>query len=71
MAQVVSPHIWYPAGYPGVAVDLRQISMWNPQTVDSVVFANVRFAGTDVQPTVRYELAAFELAKQASMTAGG
>jgi len=67
MAAVSSPHIWYPSGYPWTAYDLRKIQNWIQSTSTLV---GVTFIGNrDVQ--VLFDAAAFEVAKQASMDAGG
>lgn len=49
MAQVVSPNIWYPSGYPGSAYDLRTVVMFcrSPHDYDNV---RVMFFG---DPTYR------------------
>lgn len=69
MAQVASPHIWYPDGYPGSAYDLRQIVTWNPKT-DANQIAQVRFVGDPVAVT-DFDMADFEAAKQNSLDNGG
>jgi hypothetical protein len=68
MAQVTSPHIWYPAGYPGTAYDLRKIVAWSPAQNPANV--RVRFIGDPV-PIVEFVATAFETQKQASIDAGG
>jgi len=67
--EIVSPHIWYPSGYPGTAYDLREAIAWNPKSgfPDIVV---VRFVGGTVT-VVEFNLAAFEVAKQTSLDNGG
>lgn len=69
MAMVVSPHIWYPDGYPGSAYDLRQITMWWPD--QNAAFILCRFDGTNTAATVRFNAAAYEAAKQNSLDNGG
>ncbi len=65
MAAVTSPHIWYPAGYPGTAYDLRKVQNW--VQIDAT-YVGVTFIGNrDVQVT--FTAAAFEVAMQASVNA--
>jgi hypothetical protein len=68
MAMVVSHHIWYPAGYPGTAYDLRQITAWHD--VDDPTLVRVRFVGDPVA-VVEFNKLAFETAKQDSLDHGG
>jgi hypothetical protein len=65
MAQVSSPHIWYPSGYPGTAYDLRTILDWVAVTGSNV---RVRFQNAPDAPVI-FNQAAFEAAKQASLSA--
>jgi hypothetical protein len=60
MAQVNSPYIWYPAGYPGSAYDLRKILAWGEGPVPGTVV--VRFDGLGTAATVTFDQAAFEAA---------
>jgi hypothetical protein len=69
MAQVSSPHIWYPSGYPGTAYDLRKVISWNDvSTAPTTV--QVRFMGDPVA-TLIFNKAAFEAAKQNSLDNSG
>ena len=72
MAQVTSPHIWYYATppYPGPAVDLRRIEQWFSNPADPTV-VKVRFTGGTDLVTLETSLAAFEAAKQNSLSNGG
>ena len=65
---VISDHIWYPGG-GDTAYDLRQVVSWAPNNNDATK-ANVRFVSSSSQ-VVTFDLAAFEVAKQASLDAGG
>ena len=67
MAQIISPHIWYPAGYPGPAYDLRKTIHWSCDSF-SPTRTRVRFLGDPVA-VVSLDTAAFEAAKQASLDA--
>ena len=72
MAQVTSPHIWYYAtpSYPGPAVDLRRVEQWFSNPADPTV-VKVRFTGGTDLVTLETSLAAFEAAKQNSLSNGG
>jgi len=65
MSLVASPHIWYPTGYPGPAYDLRQTLEWLTVDTDKV---RIRFVNAPASWVV-FDLAAYELAKQASLDA--
>ena len=69
MAQIDSPHLFYPDGYPGSYYDLRDVVSWcdaaNGQ--DHVL---VRFANNLLSPVV-FDRTAFEAAKTFSLASGG
>lgn len=67
MPEVISPHIWYPNGYPGPAYDLRKTLHWAPPTAGADRL-NVRFLGDPIA-VVSFNGPAFEVAKQASLDA--
>ncbi len=69
MAEITSPHIWYVSGYPGSAVDLRQVISWSPDPGNPSM-VNVRFVG-DTIAVVQFDRTAFEAAKQNSLDNGG
>jgi len=66
MAAIVSPHIWYPSGYPGVAYDLRHVLAWSPA---SGTLTNIKFISDPSVVSVQVNTAAFEAAMQASVDA--
>jgi hypothetical protein len=70
MAQVSSAHIWYPAGYPGPAYDLRKIETWVENHKDATNL-DVRFTSGGYSVVLTTSKAAFETAKAASIAAGG
>ena len=69
MAQVISPHIWYPVGFPGPAYDLRLATNWiQDQNIPNLM--RVRFEGATV-PVVDFDAVEFIAAKQNSLANGG
>jgi len=69
MAQVTSDHIWYPAGYPGPAYDVRHVISWHPLPYDATLVM-VRFAGDSVF-VIEFNRVDFETAKLNSLDNGG
>lgn len=69
MAQITSPHVWYPQGYPGPAYDLREVMSWSDDQQDPTL-VNVRFVG-DTVTIAQFDKALFEAAKQNSLDNDG
>jgi hypothetical protein len=71
MAQLSSVHVFYPAGYTGpcTCYDLRKaVSWWKDP--ENAAFTLVKYIDMPNIP-VRHDTAAFEAAKQASLSGGG